>query len=136
MPILDISEQNRSLDNDYGATHGTNAPTSHELVLFAGDPAVDGVELDGTSCPGYSAVAVANDAGWPAASEGRKSRLVDFPAPTGEWELTATHWGLRNPDTSGLADVNALAEPVIVPEAGGTLSIVVEVHHGPQIDVE
>ena len=112
MPIRDIAAMNASLDNDYGATHGPNAPASHELALFDGDPMTDGVELTG-----YGRATVANDATWAAAADGQKQTVapVQMPDVAGEQD-EATYWGLF--DGTTMWDCAPLTESVQVTEAG------------------
>jgi hypothetical protein len=131
MPIRDVAAQNASLDNDYGATHGPNAPDSHELALFDADPTVDGVELadttevdDGaggttTVANGYARVTVTNDATWAAADGGRKETVdpVQFADAVAAWE-TARYWALIDPVTGYVWDCAPLAAPVDVSVAG------------------
>src|SRR5690349_21683106 len=92
--IRDTAAQNKSLDNDYGATKGANAPASHALALFAGDPNLDGTELTATG--GYARATVANNGtNWPAAADGVKVAAAQaFPTSTGPWSDVATHWAL------------------------------------------
>ena len=112
MPIRDTAAMNASLDNDYGSTHGPNAPASHDLALFDGDPMLDGVELDSTSAPGYARVSIAA-ADWAAAADGQKALVapVQLPDPTDAW-LEATHWALL--DGSTMWDCGPLTEPLEV----------------------
>lgn len=136
MPIRDVAAQNASLDNDYGATHGPNAPAVHYLALFSGDPMVDvaeggGVEIASTTdvddgaggtttvANGYARVAVANDATWAAADGGRKETVdpVQFADALAEWPATVTHFALL--DAGGVMwDCAPLADPVDVTGAG------------------
>lgn len=117
MPIRDTAAMNASLDNDYGATHGPNAPDSHDLALFDDDPSLDGLELTDTDSPGYARVAIPNDATWAPAADGSKSLVVpaQMPDPTDAW-VEATHWGLF--DGSTLWDYGPLTEPLEVTAAG------------------
>lgn len=130
MPILDVSEQNNSLDNDYGSTKGPNAPANHELVMYDGDPRDGGVELNDTDCPGYERVTVANDSGWPAAVDGRKTRTITMPVPTDAWDQTATHWGLENTTTNGVGDFGRFADPIVVTGAGTISPAAVIIQYG------
>lgn len=117
MPIRDVAAQNASLDNDYGATHGSNSPSSHLLALFAGDPTIAGVELASTG--GYARVTVANDATWAASVSGLKTTVapVAFAAATAAWSDTATHWALL--DSVGVMwDCARLSAPITVTAAG------------------
>ncbi len=104
MPIRDVAAMNASLDNDYGATRGPNAPASHELALYVGDPQVDpleggGYEIADDTCPGYARVSIPNNGVWAPANEGLKTLIdgAEFPPPTGEWADEPTHWGLVAP---------------------------------------
>lgn len=134
MPIKDVAAMNASLDNDYGASSGPNAPASHELALFNGDPLVGGVELDGTDCPGYARVLLAQ-AGWPAASGGEKSRLVTLPATTGEWSTAATHWALVA--SGGVTwDCGEMPEPLEVSGAGDGPQVLVTVFYDNNFEVD
>jgi hypothetical protein len=124
MPIRDTAAMNASLDNDYGATHGPNAPASHDLALFDGDPMVIddetglpvGVELTGVDSPGYARVTIAA-ADWEPAADGAKALTapVQMPDATDAW-TEATHWGLF--DGSTLWDCGPLTEALEVTEAG------------------
>lgn len=86
--LVDETARNASLDNDYGPTRGPNAADSHEVVLLD----ADGFELEDATSPGYARVTVESD-DWPAAEDGQKTLVVDFPAPTGEW-VSAVAWQL------------------------------------------
>lgn len=123
MPLRDVAAQNRSLDNDYGTIRGPHAADSHQLALFFGDPLEDGVELNGTDCPGYARATVL-PADWLAAADGAKTATVTFPDTTGEWTIAATHWGLFGDDDAWW-DCNELAEPLEVTGAS----------NGPVVDV-
>lgn len=139
MPIRDVAAMSASLDNDYGPTRGPNAPDSHEVALFFGDPLVavgddGGVELDATDCPGYARVTVDSD-DWPAADEGVKSLSVTFPAPTDEWLTSATHWGLYGSDGNWW-DVGEMAEPLEVTSAGDGPLVVLEIRYDETFEVD
>lgn len=116
--IRDTAAQNKSLDNDYGATHGPNAPASHSLALFAGDPNLTGTEL--TSAGGYARVTVTNNGtNWPAAANGVKVCAVQtFPVSTAAWSDVATHWALFDGTTCW--DTGTLDEEIDVSAAGVT----------------
>ena len=117
MPIRDVAAMNRSLDNDYGTTRGPNAPASHNLRLYAGDPITDGVEASGG---GYAAQNIA-PADWLPAADGEKSlaAVVEFPVPTGSWGPTITHWALTGVGDGGLMwDTGILADPLDVTGPG------------------
>lgn len=114
MPIRDVAAMNKSLDNDYGTTRGPNAPLSHALALYVGDPVVDGVEVSGG---GYARVTIL-PADWAAATDGEKSLTApaEFAAPTDTWGDTITHWALVGAD--GLVwDTGTLTEPLDVTSA-------------------
>jgi hypothetical protein len=124
VPIHDIDAQDKSLDDDYGASHGSNAPASHDLALFFSDPLLASdpttVELDSTNSPGYARVTINNDATWAAASGGQKllaAGYVTMPDPTDTWLQTATHWGLLGSDGKWW-DCGELQAPLIVSSAG------------------
>lgn len=116
MGPLDTAAQDASLDNDYGASAGANAPSSHELALFTDDPRLGGVELDATG--GYARVVVTNDGtSWPAASGGMKTCAVQtFADATGAWSDTATWWVLL--DGSTMWDGAPLDDEIDINEAG------------------
>ena len=63
MPIRDQSAQERSLDNDYGATRGPNAPASFQVAFFSDD---GDTEITGG---GYARATLDND-DWNAAADG------------------------------------------------------------------
>lgn len=119
MPIRDLAARNASLNNDYGATRGPNAPDAHSLALFSGDPMIDagdggGVEISGG---GYARVTI-DQSEWLPAADGLKTLAAPktFPATTGEWPDTVTHWALY--DGSTMWDCGPLAEEVDVTGAG------------------
>lgn len=123
MPIRDVAAMNRSLDNDYGTARGPNAADSHTLHLFFGDPMEDGVEITGN---GYASVTVL-PADWSPAVDGMKSLTTpaEFPAPTGEWLDSPTHWALFG-DDGAWWDCAPLTEPLDVTGASSV---------GPLVDV-
>lgn len=125
--VLDVAAQNASLDNDYGATKGPNAATAHQFALYAGDPQLNGVELDAAG--GYARVVIPNDGtSWPdAAANGAKTAApVTLPAATGEWTVggapaVATHFVLiDNADGVTGWDSGRLDSPISVDVAGVT----------------
>lgn len=132
--IRDDAAANASLAGDYGATHGPNAPASHQVALFAGDPNDDGVEID--TAGGYTRQALTNDAtGWPNAAANRQITSAEVTwTSTGEWTAggvpaTATHFALLGAD--GLWwDTGLLDESVDVPGAGITLTVACTVSYG------
>lgn len=136
MPIRDVAAMNSSLDNDYGATHGPNAPDEHELALFSGDPFDDdSVELNGTDCPGYVRPSLDNDGDWPAASDGEKVRPVQFASASDEWSMLATHWALIAAGEV-MWDCGELAEPLDVSGAGDGPLVVVTVFYDDSIGLD
>lgn len=119
MPILDVAAQDSSLNNDYGASAGSNAPTSHEVALFNGAPWESGTELASTG--GYARVVLANNGtNWPGASGGATtSAVVTFPTSTAAWSDTATHFVLYDAADSTTAwDAQALSDEISVDAAG------------------
>ena len=126
--IRDTAAQNKSLDNDYGATKGANAPASHALALFAGDPSIDGVEL--SSMGGYARVTITNNGtNWPAATDGEKVCAAQtFPASTAAWSAEATHWALYGSDGNWW-DCGDLPDVVTVAAAGVTVSVTPVVYY-------
>lgn len=130
--LLDTAAQNKSLDNDYGATRGSNAPASHQLALFAGDPSLDGVEL--ASAGGYARVTIANNGtSWPAAAAGQKTGPgVTFPTSTGAWSDVATHWVLIGSDGNRW-DSGALAEEIDITAAGVTKKVTPTIYYGTRL---
>lgn len=147
MPLLDIEARNASLDNDYGATHGPNAPASHELALYAGDPAEGGLELEATTevedadgiitvMPnGYARVTLPNDATiWPPAADGLKeSVLISFPVSTEAYSATATHWALIGAD-GAYWDAAELMTPADVTGPGQTPVLTLSVFYDELTD--
>lgn len=123
MPIRDTAAMNRSLDNDYGTTRGPNAPASHSLALFVGDPMTDGVEVSGN---GYARVVIL-PADWAPAADGMKSLInpAEFPAPTAEWPDSPTYWALIGSDGFWW-DCAPLTEPLDITSASP---------EGPLVDV-
>lgn len=130
MSLLDTAAQNASLDNDYGASKGANAPTAHEVALFTDHPDLGGTEL--TSTGGYARVSWTNDGtNWPAASGGQKtSATVTFPVPTAAWSDTATYWVLFDAaDSTTRWDCGRLSEEISVDEAGGSVTAVLTIYY-------
>lgn len=112
MPIRDATARRKSLRNDYGTNAAADAPSSHDLHLFNGDPMLDGVEVTGD---GYAAVQV-DPADWVDDESEAIVALVTMPAPTGAWDI-ATHWALEGSD--GLWwDCGEFATPLNVTGAG------------------
>lgn len=133
MPIRDTAARTRSLDNDYGPTAGPQAPSSHLLALYVGDPMTTGVEVTG---PGYERVEVP-PAAWLPAADGMKltDGPVFFPAPTGEWEDAVTHFLLLDGDDPTVGwDSAPLAEPLVVTGPGTPIEVVVAVFYDDSVD--
>jgi hypothetical protein len=133
VPIVDVSQQNNSLDNDYGDSRGAKAPTSHEVALFVGDPQLGGTEMadttevdDGaggttTVANGYARVTIANTSTVWADADGGLKQTVDevaFADATAEWPDEATHGALIDPVTGDVGDAWPLSAPISVTEAG------------------
>lgn len=117
MTLLSPAAQSASLDNDYGANAGPNAPADLEVALFNGDPLLGGTELTGDG--GYAAVSVPNDgATWPDAASGgaKTSAVISFPDPTAAWSDTATFFVLRDASTGDEWDSGVLADVIDVDE--------------------
>lgn len=125
MSLVSDPEQSRAIGLFYG---DYSVPlTEFEVALFAGDPRLDGIELD--LAGGYAPQLVPNDnTTWPTPPDAGEmtSAPIAFPDSTAAWTadsvLTpATHWGTRNPDTGDLADVMPLpGDGLLVDEAGFT----------------
>ncbi len=120
MPIRDPAARRKSIRNDYGVNAAADAPTSHEVALFDGDPMEGGVEITGD---GYArAEVVPGD--WADDPDEGIFAFVTFPAPGGPW-VEAKYWGLYGSD--GLWwDCGELEEPLLVTIASDT---------GPQLQV-
>jgi hypothetical protein len=135
--IRDTAAANKSLDNDYGASKGANAPASHTLHLFAGDPAIpaaDGGGVELTSAGGYSAPTITNNGtSWQPAANGQKNGVnVTFPASTGAWSAVATHWALLGSD--GLWwDTGVLGSAINITAAGVTKTVAPRIFYGTRI---
>ena len=98
--IRDTAAQNKSLDNDYGATKGANAPASHTFHLFAGDPRIPEADGGGVELTtGYTPPTITNNgASWPAAANGAKTGAVVALTFTADLADGATHWALKGSD--------------------------------------
>jgi hypothetical protein len=130
MTLLDAAAQSASLNNDYGANKGPNAPASHELALFTGDPRVGGTEL--TSAGGYARVVVANNGtNWPGASGGSTtSAEIALPTSTGAWSDTATWFVLFDAaDSTTRWDAMPLFEEIDITVAGVTKSLILTINY-------
>jgi hypothetical protein len=121
MTLLSTAAQNASLDNDYGASAGVNAPGAHQVALFNGDPLLGGAEL--TSTGGYARVTVTNNGtNWPAASAGAKtSAAVTFAASTAAWSDTATHFVLYDDADGTTAWDSGVLDTELSVDAAGTV---------------
>lgn len=134
MPLKDPAAQAASLDNDYGATKGPQAPGSLRLRIFIGDPLADGYEMPDTTLDdtdtavpnGYAPVVVPNDGStWQAANpiDGSKTSYpITLPDSTYAWPDTGTHWQLEDADTGVVWDCCEFAETdqLVVDDAGFT----------------
>lgn len=131
MTLLDPAAQSASLDNDYGATKGPNAPATLEVALFTGDPLLGGTELAATG--GYARVVVPNDGTtWPnAASAGSKtSAQVSFGTSTDAWSDVAA-WFVLFDHADGVTrwDDGELADEINVTAAGTTVAALITVYY-------
>lgn len=130
MPILDDAAANASLANDFGPTRGANAPDSHEVELWDGDPTIDGsAELSGN---GYAPATVL-PAAWSTPAGRAISALATFGTPSGPWD-ESTHYVLRG-DDGNLWDFGAWAESLQVTEAGDPPTAAVEVFYRDPTEV-
>jgi hypothetical protein len=139
VPIHDVDAQDKSLDDDYGASHGSNAPASHDLVLFFSNPMLVSdpttVELDSTDCPGYGRATITNDATWAAASGGQKALAagsVALPAPTAAWATSATYYGLLGSDGKWW-DCGPLLAPLVITSAGPAPTVAPVIFYNPSV---
>lgn len=123
--LPDPAGASRSLDNDYGITHGPNSPDVHEVALLT----ADGVELDPDISPGYARATVAAE-DWPAAIAGSKSVLVTFGEPTAEWQ-TAAGWQLIDPANGVLWDRGDLFDQLVVTGPGAAPLVAITVSYQP-----
>lgn len=137
MPIRDMAARNASLNNDYGVNRGPNAPASHQLALFYGDPMFlpedgGGVEVVGN---GYARQTVL-PADWLDADQGRKTLAASkqFPNTTAEWPDTVTHWALFAADGVTMWDCGPLAEPFDVTGAAAGPIVSVTVFYDSDVD--
>jgi hypothetical protein len=128
MPLMDTAAQNASLDNDYGATKGPNAPASLSLELWAGDPTNGGVQMDAVG--GYAPPTVTNDGtNFPPAADGAKTcAAISFGTSTGEWLAggnpdVATHFLLRDTATGTAWDTGQLGDEISVEAAGTEVTV-------------
>lgn len=134
MPILSVEAQGESIDNDY-------TTRDCELELWDGDPEEAGsAELDPVDCPGYAPAAVPASA-WPVAVDGLKvSDVIQFPDATAAWEVTGTHWVLRDPLTGygwdfGIARDEA-GQPIDITEAGNGPAMRLRIFYDNNVEPE
>lgn len=90
----------KSLSNDYGPTRGPNAPDNWLAHLYDDNPAVDGVELDTGTCPGYAAIAFANG-DFAATDDNQVQATVTVGDATGAWTKSARWVVLEDADNPG-----------------------------------
>lgn len=136
MSLLDVAAQNASLDNDYGATKGANAPAAHQVAIFTDHPDLGGVELD--SFGGYARVMWTNNGtNWPAASGGQKvSADVVFATSSDEWQAggvsaTGTYWVLfDNADGTTRWDCGRISDEVSVSATGAVVTLRLTIYYG------
>lgn len=147
MPIRDQAAMERSLDNDYGTTRGSNAPASFEVALFMGDPLTGGVEVTATSdvddgaggvvavANGYARATLSNDL-WSPAGEGVKTTTapVVFPDTLAEYPDTVTHWGLYDPVTAQWWDCAPITEDLDVTGAAPGPALFLSVFYADNLD--
>lgn len=130
MSLVSDPEQSRAIGLFYGG-YSTALP-EFEVALFAGDPRIDGVELDLVG--GYAPQLVPNDnTTWPDPPDAGEmiSAPIAFPNSTAPWTAGAvlaqiTHWGTRNPDTGDLADVMPLPGDGFLVDAPGFTGISIQ----------
>ncbi len=127
MSILDQTARERSLNNDYGATRGPNAPATLEASLWVGHPDDDdGEEVIGG---GYARVTFSND-NWLAAADGVKVSLpITFPAATGEYPDTVTYVLLTDPSDDSRWDCVPLDEPLDVTGPGDGPVVTIRIYY-------
>ncbi len=94
---LSPSARLKSLKNDYGATHGENAPTSWLVAFYDDFPEFGGVELNDTDCPGYARIAVAQ-AEFEATANNSMSAIVAPDEATDVWTRPARVAAMLNAD--------------------------------------
>lgn len=130
MTLLSTAAQNASLDNDYGSSAGSNAPSSLEFALYNGDPLLGGTELG--SDGGYAAVTADNDGTtWPDAASGgaKTSKSLALATSTAAFSDTATHFVIRDASSGDLWDSGLLTEEVSVDAAGVDVSFICTVYY-------
>lgn len=119
MTLLDPAAQSASLDNDYGATKGPNAPASLQVALFTDDPLLGGTEL--AAVGGYARAVVPNDGTtWPAAASAgsKSSAVISFGTSSAAWSDTASWFVLFDAATGTRWDDGPLDVEVDVTESG------------------
>lgn len=94
------ASRSKSLQNDYGPVPSGTRVVNWLAHLYDGNPAVDGVELDDTSCPGYVAIEIAND-DFATTDDNQVEVEVDVPDATGAWTKTARWVLLEDADNLG-----------------------------------
>lgn len=121
--IRDIAARNALLSGHYGAQKGAASPASFQFAVFAGDPALDGVELTGG---GYGRVTLANDGTvFPTPAGGEVTFTVNLPL-TGEPVGVPSHWILFWPDgTTG--DATAELGDQLLYTVAGTYALTVTI---------
>lgn len=154
MPIRDVAAQRRSLMNDYGSSHGSNAPASFVVDLLTPDPlspsdlivmpttsvVVDDVtDAESTVANGYAPVTVSNnDATFPAPdAEGiLSSAPVSFPTSLAEYPGPAVAWQLTDPATGDVWDWAPFpdSERIDVTDAGTTPAPVLVIFYSAPLD--
>jgi hypothetical protein len=110
MSLGSVKAQNISLDACYGSGHASNWPNTLYIHLFAGDPTLGAMEINGG---GYVPITMGNDGThWAAAMAGLKTNAIleQFPPSTGAWSAPATFVWL----TDQLSALPAPMAPVIV----------------------
>lgn len=122
MALGSTTYKNKALDACYGTARAATWPATLYLALFAADPSTGGAEITGGA---YARVAIANtDTNWAAASGGSKANAAtfSFPASSGAYSATATHWGLVDTASGAftLGDYATLGTPLSVTAAGIT----------------
>lgn len=130
MTLLDPAAQSASLDNDYGATKGPNAPASLQVALFTDDPLLGGVEL--AAVGGYARAVVPNDGTtWPAAASAgsKSSAVISFGTSTDAWSDTASWFVLFDAATGTRWDDGELADEVAVLTSGTEVTTSLTVYY-------
>lgn len=132
MALVSVVARNASLAMSYGALAGSEAPTSLEVALFAGDPTLGGTEL--TSDGGYVRLVVANDATtWPdAPADGSiTAAQLEFAVSTDAWSDTASFFLLLDAVTGDEWDSGPLDDEIAVDSTGVIVRIQPTVYYRP-----